>query len=98
MSKVRVGIADDNKDFCNILADFLEKQQNIEVVFKANDGMQTVDSVLKNKPDVLLLDMIMPIFYLLENHLFHVLQRTALSLLMVMNLVIGQLLLLNLVV
>lgn len=60
MSKVRVGIADDNKDFCNILADFLEKQQNIEVVFKANDGMQTVDSVLKNKPDVLLLDMIMP--------------------------------------
>lgn len=24
MSRVRVGIADDNKDFCNILADFLK--------------------------------------------------------------------------
>ncbi len=60
MSKVRVGIADDNKDFCNILADFFEMQQEIDVIFKANDGMQTVDAVLKDKPDVLILDMIMP--------------------------------------
>ncbi|MFA5634316.1 MAG: sporulation transcription factor Spo0A [Anaerovoracaceae bacterium] len=60
MSKVRVGIADDNKDFCNILADFFEMQQEIDVIFKAYDGMQTVDAVLKDKPDVLILDMIMP--------------------------------------
>ena len=60
MSRVRVGIADDNKDFCNILADFFEMQQDIDVIFKANDGIQTVDSVLREKPDVLVLDMIMP--------------------------------------
>ncbi len=60
MSKVRVGIADDNKDFSNILADFLEMQPGIDVVFKAGDGMQTVDAVIKDKPDVLILDMIMP--------------------------------------
>ena len=60
MSKVRVGIADDNKDFCNILTDFFETQPDIEVVFTANDGMQTVDTVLREKPDILILDMIMP--------------------------------------
>lgn len=60
MGKVRVGIADDNKDFSNILADFLEMQPGIDVVFKASDGMQAVDSVIKDKPDVLVLDMIMP--------------------------------------
>ncbi len=60
MSRVRVGIADDNKDFCNILADFFEMQQDIDVIFTASDGMQTVDAVLRDKPDVLILDMIMP--------------------------------------
>ncbi|NLY71501.1 MAG: sporulation transcription factor Spo0A [Clostridiales bacterium] len=58
--KVTVGIADDNKDFCNILTDFFETQDEIEVIFTAHDGMQTIDLVLKNKPDILLLDMIMP--------------------------------------
>ncbi len=60
MSKVKVGIADDNKDFCNILVDFFEMQEDIDVIFKASDGMQTVDAVLREKPDVLILDMIMP--------------------------------------
>ncbi len=60
MNKVRVGIADDNKDFCNILGEFFEMQQDIDVIFKASDGMQTVEAVLRDKPDVLILDMIMP--------------------------------------
>lgn len=60
MTKVRVGIADDNKDFCNVLSDFFETESDIDIVFTANDGMQTVDSVLKEKPDILILDMIMP--------------------------------------
>lgn len=60
MTKIRVGIADDNKDFCDILLDFFETQPSIEVVFTVHDGMQTVDAVLREKPDVLILDMIMP--------------------------------------
>lgn len=58
--KIRVGIADDNKDFCEILTDFFETQQNIEIVFTVHDGMQTVEAVFKERPDVLILDMIMP--------------------------------------
>ncbi|MDD4565765.1 MAG: sporulation transcription factor Spo0A [Eubacteriales bacterium] len=59
-NKIRVGIADDNKDFCEILTDFFETQQNIEIAFTAHDGMQTVEAVFKEKPDLLILDMIMP--------------------------------------
>lgn len=60
MTKIRVGIADDNKDFCEILTDFFETQQNIEIAFTVHDGMQTVDAVFREKPDILILDMIMP--------------------------------------
>lgn len=60
MTKIRVGIADDNKDFCEILTDFFEAQQSIEIVFTVHDGMQTVEAVVREQPDVLILDMIMP--------------------------------------
>ena len=60
MAKVKVGIADDNKDFCGILSDFFEGEPDIDIIFTAHDGMQTVDSVLREKPDILILDMIMP--------------------------------------
>ncbi len=60
MNKVRLGIADDNRDFCNILKDFFETQKDIEVAFVVHDGMQAIDNVIKEKPDILILDLIMP--------------------------------------
>ena len=60
MAKISVGIADDNKDFCEILTDYFKDQDNMEVVFVANDGIQTIDGVKKHMPDVLILDMIIP--------------------------------------
>jgi len=32
IKKIRIAIADDNKEFANILAEYLSAQQNIEVV------------------------------------------------------------------
>jgi two-component system response regulator (stage 0 sporulation protein A) len=60
MLKVKVGIADDNRDFCEILTGFLRKQEEIEISFIAHDGLQTVEEIKKQLPDVLILDMIMP--------------------------------------
>lgn len=60
MTKISIGIADDNKEFCEILSDYFTDQENIEITFVANDGIQTVDGVKKYLPDVLILDMIMP--------------------------------------
>ncbi|AHM56503.1 stage 0 sporulation protein A [Peptoclostridium acidaminophilum DSM 3953] len=59
-SRVRIAIADDNKEFCQILIDYLSKQEEIEIIGVANDGMEAVELVMQKKPDLLLLDIIMP--------------------------------------
>jgi len=58
--KIKVLIADDNKDFCDILSEYLEKQPDIEIVGIAKDGIQALDYIEKKLPDVLVLDIIMP--------------------------------------
>ena len=60
MNNIRVGIADDNKDFCDLLDEFFAESPEIDVVFKTGDGLQTLAAVEKEKPDVLLLDVVMP--------------------------------------
>ena len=58
--KVRVLVADDNKDFCNVLKDFLSSQEGIEVAGVAYDGKEAFDMVIETRPDVLLMDIVMP--------------------------------------
>ena len=60
MKKIRIGIADDNKEFCEILTEFFQSHQEMEIVFVTNNGMEAVDRCLIEKPDILILDMIMP--------------------------------------
>jgi len=59
-SKVRVAIADDNREFCQIMIECLSEQEEIEIIGVANDGMEAVELVNQKKPDLLLLDIIMP--------------------------------------
>ena len=58
--KVRVLVADDNKDFCHILKDYLSSQEGIEVVGTAYDGKEAFEMVIETRPDVLLMDIVMP--------------------------------------
>ena len=62
MKKIKVGIVDDNKDFCEVVESYLSKQDNIEVTFVANDGIQAIEKLNSGKPnpDILILDLIMP--------------------------------------
>lgn len=60
IKKIRIAIADDNKEFANILAEYLSAQQNIEVVGGANDGNQAIEIIKNQSPDLLILDIIMP--------------------------------------
>ncbi|MCR1898008.1 sporulation transcription factor Spo0A [Irregularibacter muris] len=61
MEKIKIVIADDNKDFSNILSDFLEQQEDMEVIGVAKDGMEALEIIGDMQPDVLVLDIIMPI-------------------------------------
>lgn len=51
---------DDNRDFCDIIVEYIDKQHDMEVVGVANDGLEAVDIILKTEPDVVILDIIMP--------------------------------------
>lgn len=58
--KISVVIADDNKEFCNILNDYLLNQRDIVVTGVAKDGIEALKLIQEKKPDLLVLDIIMP--------------------------------------
>ena len=53
-------IADDNKDFCDCLTNCIEKQEDMTVIDTASDGIDACRKILTEKPDVALIDGIMP--------------------------------------
>ncbi|KEI07088.1 sporulation transcription factor Spo0A [Clostridium botulinum] len=59
-NKISVVIADDNKEFCNILNDYLLNQRDIVVTGVAKDGIEALKLIQEKKPDLLILDIIMP--------------------------------------
>ncbi|OPY59546.1 MAG: Stage 0 sporulation protein A [Pelotomaculum sp. PtaU1.Bin035] len=58
--RVKVLIADDNREFCELLGSFINQQDGLEVVGIANDGLQAIAMTHEYSPDVLVLDIIMP--------------------------------------
>ena len=60
MKKIRVGIADDNREFCDIITEYFRDKDDIDLVFVSHDGLKTVDNIKLYQPEILILDMIMP--------------------------------------
>jgi two-component system response regulator (stage 0 sporulation protein A) len=58
--KIQIVIADDNKEFGDILYEYLNNQNDIEVVGIARDGVEACDLISSKLPDIAILDIIMP--------------------------------------
>ena len=58
--KIKVLIADDNYDFSETLKQVLSRDDEIEVIGVASDGEEAYTKIINLKPDVCLLDVIMP--------------------------------------
>ena len=58
--KLRVLIADDNQEFANTLASYLRRENDMEVVGMAKDGLEAVNMIESKEPDIAILDVIMP--------------------------------------
>ena len=58
--KITVLISDDNNEFATTLANYLEKDEDMQVVGMAKDGEEALSIISTLKPDVVLLDVIMP--------------------------------------
>lgn len=60
MTAIRVLVVDDNKRIVNILKEALERESDMEVVGTASDGEEALHLISVLRPDVVLLDLIMP--------------------------------------
>ena len=59
-NKITILIADDNRDFAETLVNHLSKEKDMEVIAIARDGKEACEKAIELKPDVMLLDVIMP--------------------------------------
>ena len=60
MGKINVAIVDDNERIVKLLEEILKGDSDIEVVGTADNGIDALDVIRDKKPDVVLLDLIMP--------------------------------------
>lgn len=60
MSKIKILIADDNLVAANKLFDKLSEYEDFELISFAKDGYEAIELIEKERPDVVMLDIIMP--------------------------------------
>lgn len=59
-NKIKVLLADDNKEFSDIVCNHLNRQGDMEVSSIAQDGIEAFTMITEDKPDIAILDCIMP--------------------------------------
>lgn len=57
---LKVLVADDNREFNELLTSYLSMEPDLEIVGSAFNGKETLELINEKNPDVLLLDIIMP--------------------------------------
>ncbi|AOZ91445.1 sporulation transcription factor Spo0A [Paenibacillus crassostreae] len=62
MQKIEVLLADDNREFTNLLAEYISEQEDMVVTGIAYNGEEVLNMINESRkvPDVLILDIIMP--------------------------------------
>ncbi len=58
--KTKILIADDNEEFVRELSDYLGGKDEYDIVATAYDGEEALEKINANRPDVVLLDIVMP--------------------------------------
>lgn len=58
--KIKTIIADDNYYFCRALEEYLQNQSYLNVVSTFNDGRAAWEGIQLHKPDLIILDLVMP--------------------------------------
>lgn len=60
MELIRVLLADDNRDFIEILKEYITSQEDMVLSGIAYNGNDALDMIKKEEPDIVVLDIIMP--------------------------------------
>ena len=59
-NKLSILVADDNIDFAKNLTSYIEKEDEMEVIGIAKDGLEAVEMIKNAKPDIAIIDVMMP--------------------------------------
>lgn len=58
--KIKIVVADDNRNLCQLLQDFLQSQDDLDVVGVAYNGVEAWDLIQAHEPDLIIIDLVMP--------------------------------------
>jgi DNA-binding NarL/FixJ family response regulator len=58
---IRIVVVDDSKPYRETLSSFLRKRPDLQVVAQAEDGLAAIQAVERFRPDVVLMDISMPV-------------------------------------
>jgi two-component system response regulator (stage 0 sporulation protein A) len=58
--KIKIIVADDNRNLCQMLQNFLQEQEDLQVVGIANNGLEAWELIQTQEPDLLIIDLVMP--------------------------------------
>lgn len=56
----KILIADDNREFNELLSEYLSKEEDMDIIGNAFNGKEVLELVKEKNPDIILLDIIMP--------------------------------------
>lgn len=57
---LKILVADDNREFNELLSEYLNKKEDMEVIGSAYNGKDVLELIKEKQPDIVLLDIIMP--------------------------------------
>lgn len=60
LEPINVLVADDNRDFCDVLGEYIKSQPDMRLAGVAHSGHEVLDLLEGVAPDVIILDIIMP--------------------------------------
>jgi two-component system response regulator (stage 0 sporulation protein A) len=60
MQKIKIVIADNNRELCDTLSDLIGLQEDMELAGVAYDGIEALQVIDKYRPEVVILDITMP--------------------------------------
>lgn len=60
MSKIKIALADDNRQFRNATKTLLKTERDLEIVLEADNGVQLLEQLKKEQPEIVLMDIRMP--------------------------------------
>ncbi len=60
LDRIKIAMADDNREFMNLMSEYFSDQEDIEIVGVAYNGVEMLEVLETEEPDIIILDIIMP--------------------------------------